>query len=185
MFDQGNDPNLTPTDTQPPAEEGNNRTFLIAAGILAGVVFLSIVCLAIYALVISPRTAANKASQQATLEAHNQQIAQAMTSTAEVALWTPTELPSPIPTATDTPVVAEALASPTSMYDSLTATMGALYTQAAISQLTPTSTLIAELALPKGGFADEFGIPGLVMMAAVLVVVIFLARRLRTSPVRK
>jgi len=67
----------------------------------------------------------------------------------------------------------------------LTATMGALYTQAAISQLTPTSTLIAELALPKGGFADEFGIPGLVMMAAVLVVVIFLARRLRTSPVRK
>jgi hypothetical protein len=184
MFDQGNDPNLTPTDTQPPAEEGNNRTFLIAAGILAGVVFLSIVCLAIYALVIGPRTAANRAAQQATLEAHNLQIGQAMTATAEVAAWTPTALP-PLPTATGTPVVAQALASPTSMYDSLTATMAALYTQAAISQLTPTSTLVAPLSLPKGGFADEFGIPGLVMMAAVLLVVIFLARRLRTSPIRK
>jgi hypothetical protein len=182
MFDQGNDPNLTPTDTQPPAEEGNNRTFLIAAGVLAGVVFLSIVCLAIYALVISPRASATKASQQATLEAHNAQIAQAMTATAQVSLWTPTA-PSPAPTATPTAVVAQDLASPTSMYDSLTATMAALYTQAAISQLTPTSTLVG--ALPKGGFADEFGIPGLVMMAAVLVVVIFLARRLRTTPVRR
>jgi hypothetical protein len=183
MFDQGTDPNLTPADTQPPAEEGNNRTFLIAAGVLAGVVFLTIVCLAIYALVIGPRAAASKANQQATVEAHNLQISQAMTSTAQVALWTPTGLPSPTPTATE--VVAQATPSPTSMYDSLTATMAALYTQAAISQLTPTSTLVAPLALPKGGFADEFGIPGLVMMAAILLVVIFLARRLRTSPVRK
>jgi len=184
MFDQGTDPNISPA-TQPPAEEGNNRTFLIAAGILAGVVFLSIVCLAIYALVIGPRAAANKANTQATVEAHNLQISQAMTATAEVAQWTPTELPSPIPTATATEVVAQALQSPTSMYDSLTATMAALYTQAAISQLTPTSTLVAPLSLPKGGFADEFGIPGLVMMAAVLLVVIFMARRLRASPVRK
>jgi hypothetical protein len=184
MFDQGTDPNISPA-TQPPAEEGNNRTFLIAAGILAGVVFLSIVCLAIYALVIGPRAAANKANQQATVEAHNLQISQAMTATAEVAQWTPTALPSTIPTATPTEVVAQALQSPTSMYDSLTATMAALYTQAAISQLTPTSTLVAPLSLPKGGFADEFGIPGLVMMAAVLLVVIFMARRLRASPVRK
>ncbi len=184
MFDQGTDPNISPA-TQPPAEEGNNRTFLIAAGILAGVVFLTIVCLAVYALVIGPRAAANKASQQATVEAHNLQISQAMTSTAVVAQWTPTAPPSPIPTATPTEVVAQAVASPTSMYDSMTATMAALYTQAAISQLTPTSTLVAPLSLPKGGFADEFGIPGLIMMAAVLVVVIFLARRLRTSPVRR
>lgn len=183
MFDQGTDPNISPATQPPPAEEGNNRTFLIAAGILAGVVFLSIVCLAIYALVIGPRAAANKVSQQATREAHNQQIAQAMTSTAVVANWTPTAPPSPIPSATPTEVVAQAVASPTSMYDSLTATMAALYTQAYISQLTPTSTLVG--ALPKGGFADEFGIPGLVTMAAVLVLVIFLARRLRSSPVQR
>jgi hypothetical protein len=185
MFDQGTDPNISPATQPPPAEEGNNRTFLIAAGILAGVVFLSIVCLAIYALVIGPRAAANKANQQATLEAHNQQIAQAMTSTAVVANWTPTAPPTPIPSATPTEVVAQAVASPTSMYDSLTATMAALYTQAYISQLTPTSTLVGAMALPKGGFADEFGIPGLVTMAAVLVVVIFLARRLRAAPARR
>jgi hypothetical protein len=38
--------------------------------------------------------------------------------------------------------------------------------------------------LPKGGFADEFGIPGLILMALALVVVIFLARRLRKAPAK-
>lgn len=184
MFDQTTDPNLTPAEPQPPAEEGNNnRTFLIAAGVLAAVVFLTIVCLAIYALVIGPRAKATKLSQQATAEAHNQQVSQAMTATALVSQWTPTEPPSPTPTVS--PVVAQATPSPTSMYAVMTQTMAALNTQVAISQLTPTSTLVGTLALPKGGVADEFGIPGLILMAAVLVAVIFLARRLRTAPVRK
>jgi hypothetical protein len=53
-----------------------------------------------------------------------------------------------------------------------------LFTQAAEAQLTviPTST-----ALPDSGFADDVGLPGLIGLAAVLVVVVFLARRLRSA----
>ena len=42
---------------------------------------------------------------------------------------------------------------------------------------TPQAT---STALPTTGFADEVGLPGLFGLAAVLVVVIFLARRART-----
>ncbi|HAX69955.1 MAG TPA: hypothetical protein PK152_04485, partial [Anaerolineales bacterium] len=62
-----------------------------------------------------------------------------------------------------------------------TATVGAALTQAAIAQLTviPTSTL-----LPQTGLVEDVGIPGLVVMALAFMVVILLARRLRTAPLR-
>lgn len=43
-------------------------------------------------------------------------------------------------------------------------------------QPQPTAT-----ALPTTGFADEVGLPGLLAMAAVLLIVIFLARRMRLA----
>jgi hypothetical protein len=54
-------------------------------------------------------------------------------------------------------------------------------TQAAIAQLTivPTTT-----ALPKTGFVEDFGIPGMVVMALAFIIVILMARRLRAAPVR-
>jgi hypothetical protein len=72
-----------------PPEESSNRTFLIAAGVLGGIVLLSIACLAGYALLILPRqTAANQ--QAATARAvQNQQVAQALTATSQ-ALSVPT-----------------------------------------------------------------------------------------------
>jgi len=182
MYDQGTDTNSSPSP-QAPFEKSNN-TFMIAVGILGGLVFLTIVCILVYAFVLGPRLSANNASAQATAEAHNLQIAQAMTATMNASLLTPTEKPTRLPEATQTPsptpVVNIPTNTPTSFYDHLTATMEALYTQAAIAQLTPTSTLATPEALPEGGFADEYGIPGLILMAALLVVVIFLARRLRT-----
>ena len=42
-------------DEETPPEEASNRTFLIAAGVLGGIVLLSIACLAVYALVIMPQ----------------------------------------------------------------------------------------------------------------------------------
>ena len=48
-----NDGNPSNFDAPPP-EESSNRTFLIAAGILGGIVLLSIACLAGYALIILP-----------------------------------------------------------------------------------------------------------------------------------
>ena len=45
-------------DTQvpgsPPPEESDNRTFLIAAAILGGITLLSLICMAIYAIVVVP-----------------------------------------------------------------------------------------------------------------------------------
>ena len=41
---------------------------------------------------------------------------------------------------------------------------------------TPTAT-----ALPATGFADEVGLPGLVILALLLVVVVIVSRRLRMS----
>ena len=188
MLDQGSDPNLNPP-TQPAPEESSNRTFMIAVGILGGLVFLTIICVLVYTFVLGPRLSAKNASAQATAEAHNAQIADAMTATLLASLWTPTEMPTSIPQATETPsptpVVNIPTETATNFYDALTATMEALYTQAAIAQLTPTSTLAAPETLPEGGFGDKYGLPGLILMAAVLVVIIFLARRLRVAPLRQ
>ncbi len=86
-------------------------------------------------------------------------------------------------TATDTPG-SQALQGPTA--DPRTATVQALLTQAAVAQtqaaaqvltVTPTPTQV----LPDTGFIDDFGVPGLLAAASVLVLVIFLVRRLRTA----
>jgi hypothetical protein len=69
--------------------------------------------------------------------------------------------------------------SPTSTMNSSTATVAALMTQVQLNKSQtafPTST-----ALSQTGFADEVGIPMLVVLAAVLALVVFLARRLRTA----
>ena len=187
MLGQSDDLDLSGDSTPPLKEESNNRTFIIAAGILAGVVFISIACMAAYALIILPRQKAATAAQQATIEAQNAQVAQAMTQTVEAAGWTPTALPSPLPTATSTftptlsptPVVALATSAATA-----TATLDPVAlaaTQTAIANKTATAAVTAT-ALAQTGFADEVGLPGLVIIAIVLVVVILLARRLRARP---
>src|SRR5262245_48410018 len=143
-------------DAQPP-EESSNRTFLLVAGILGGIVLLSIACLAGYALVILPGQR-NSQGQAATAQAQQRaQVAQALTATFQAARF-PTETLTPAPT--DTPVIALATATetlsaltgtPSTPDTAATATVGAALTQAARAQLTiiPTST-----ALPKTGIAD-------------------------------
>jgi cytoskeletal protein RodZ len=165
----------------PPPEETSNRTFLIAAGILGGIVLLSIACLAGYALLILP-SQRNTQQQAATAQAvQNLQVAKALTATSE-ALSFPTATETPPPT--QTPVIAQATATTmavTNTADPATATVAAALTLAAQAQLThvPTST-----ALPGTGFADQYGAPGLVIMGMALIGVIFLARRLRVGPAR-
>ena len=125
---------------------------------------------------------------------------------------TPTVTQIP-PTATFTSVVVVATNTPTitgtvapAVVDERTLTVAALLTQAASGKTgtaavtsgagtgtTPgtaaapgstTGTPGAATALPTSGFADEVGLPGLFGLAAVLVIVIVLARRLRLSPGR-
>jgi len=111
---------------------------------------------------------------------------------------TPTSVVA-IPTATNTPtatisaeMAATATSSAATQFAQGTKTLGAggfrgtaypaAQTAAAgtlaasAGTLQPTST-----ALPTTGFADEIGLPGLLGLAALLVVVVFLARRARFS----
>jgi hypothetical protein len=48
-------------------------------------------------------------------------------------------------------------------------------------QAALATTQAAATELPGTGFADDVGIPGLLALAAIFVVVIFLVRRLRTA----
>jgi hypothetical protein len=167
----------------PPPSESSNRSFLIVAGILGALLLLSLICVAAYAFLILPsskraQATANAAAiaraTEAALSMQQTEIAQAYTPTPTLVKATKTPLPP-----TNTAVVVIATTSvPTN--DPRTATIAALMTQqqAALQKtVLPTTTA----SLPKGGFADEFGIPGLVGLAVVLVAVIFLARRLRTA----
>jgi hypothetical protein len=170
-------------ESQP--EEGNNRTFVTVAGILGGILIISLVCIAVYAMVYLPRTRGAKATEAAEIIAQNTEVAMMSEMTAEARLWTstpsitPTKAPktatpspTPVLAPTDTPEMAEDVVDPR------TATVAALFTQQAEKDLTttPVSTV-----LPDTGFMDNVGVPGLVALAASLVLVIFLARRLRTG----
>ena len=166
--------------------ESSNRTFMIAAGVLGGIVLLSIACLAVYALVIMPQ---QNAAQQSGVNAQASQQAQvneALTATQYAFGLSQTPQATDTPEPTNTPVVAQPTETNTpeeseftTTPDPATATVAAALSQVAASTGTvlPTST-----ALPSSGFADEVGLPGLVIAAMVLVAVIFLARRLRVTP---
>ncbi|MEW6085897.1 MAG: hypothetical protein AB1607_14995 [Chloroflexota bacterium] len=171
---------VTFEDSNPP-EESSNRTFLFAAGGLGLLVLLALLCLGAYVIFsmnnnqTAEQTAIAQATQQAaTIQAGLTQtaVAQALTATSGVTATLPP---------TNTPVVAQVSVTVSPTVNPATATVGAAFTQIAVSTQTiiPTST-----ALPNTGFADEVGIPGMFLASLALVVVIFLVRRLRAAPVR-
>lgn len=178
-----------PDDEQLPEESGNNRTFLIAVGILGGIILLSIAC--IVGIFLFSRN--NQTAQQAQIDAATQTAAassnfinQALTATFQAQIQATATLPPTstpvlnVATATNTPDPNTPIAG-VGTPAAATATVGAALTQAAIAQLTivPTTT-----GLPNTGFVDDYGVPGLVVLALAFIIVIMLARRLRVSPTR-
>ena len=177
----------TEDDEAAPPEEASNRTFLLVAGVLGAFLILSLVLMAVYAMVIVPRRRSAESTQEAQIYAQNTAVALSANQTAEAQAWTAT------PTATKTPLPMTATLSPTpvmavtqtpaaglaqSREDHLTATMAALFTQQAANLITVTP---AATQLPTTGFADDVGLPGLLSLAGALILVIFLARRLRMA----
>jgi hypothetical protein len=183
------------------AEQASNRTFLLILLALGGIAVLTLVCIGAYLLVFRPRSVAQRAALEQTLTAQANEVESivALTATSDeataiAAAWTATPSRTPIPTATSspTPVVAVATAdvsapTVTAGPDDATATAlhatldanATLYVAtltAAPNAPTPTPTRI-----PAAGFADDVGLPAMLAMAALLIVVIFLARRLRTA----
>ena len=201
MLDEGNAPNLMDAPETPPTGEKSNRTFLIVGGVMAGLVFLTLVCMAVYFLVIAPRTNTQAKATSVARETGNAQLAQRATMTAQAAKWTPTVPATPLPlktgtsvpktpTNSPTPVIAANTQASTSTTDP--ATLVAMQTQLSF-QLTSTAemalTSAAQTAganitpsMPTTGFFDEVGLPSMIILAVALVAVIFLARRMRKSP---
>jgi heme/copper-type cytochrome/quinol oxidase subunit 2 len=192
MLDDNNSLNMSETPDAPPPEEKSNRTFLIVGGVMAGLVFLTLVCMAIYFLVIRPQSAATRNAAQATIEAGNARAIQEVTLTAQAALWTATAPATPVPvktstsvaktaTVSPTPVISIPLSSPAATATTNLSTVVAMQTQLAFQM---TSTAAAIQAMPQTGFFDEVGLPSMIILALALVIVIFLARRMRKSPLK-
>jgi cytoskeletal protein RodZ len=172
----------------PLPEESSNRTFVMVAGGLGALLVLSMICLAVYALVLAPRQQASRATQAVEVNLQNTQ--QAQTQTAAVVQQTPSRTPTATetqePTATVTPtqvvVLPTSTATPFLTLPTLapeTATAAAQQTLAAQggggATVTATTT-----ALPATGFAEDIGVPTLALLGGVLLAVIFIARGLRT-----
>ncbi len=183
-------------EEKPPKRNGNgngNRTFLIIAGVLGGIMVLALLCiagLALYRYIPAQRAAQ---SISATQDAQNTAVALAASQTAAVPTPTatrqPTYTPTNSPTPTNTPLIVIApTKSPTR--DVAIVTRDYLLTQTAMqvqssqtatvrpsgTPVTPTPT-----GLPGTGIAEELGTPGLLIAAFVLVIVAFLMRGLRTT----
>ena len=174
-------------EEEPQPEDSGNRTFVLVAAILGGILLVSLVLIALYAMVYLPRSRGTQSTEVAEINAQNTEVAMLSGMTAEAKSWTstpsatPTRSPktaTPSPTLvlapTDTPEMGE---EPGATLDPRTATVAALFTeQAEKLTTTPMST-----GLPDTGLMDNVGISGLVALAASLVLVIFLARRMRSG----
>jgi hypothetical protein len=148
----------------PVPEESSNRTFIIAASALGGLLLVSIICLALYAFFLAPRQ-----QEQA---ANATQTAVALT---RAALVEPTEVPTSTATATLQPT--------NTFVPTITATL-----TAAISTetLTPLPVVLATdtprptpTALPPTGFADDLDLTGLAIMAGILLFIVIVTRLIR------
>jgi hypothetical protein len=200
MLDDGNAQNLMETPDAPPPEEKSNRTFWIVGGIMAGLVFLTLVCMAIYFLILRPRTTTQSNATQAAISTENALNIQKATLTAQAAQWTATIPPTPLPLPTKTtvpntpvpsptPVISIPLSSPAATDTTDPATLAAMQTQLAY-QMTSTFFVgqgtpgFEGQGMPSTGFFDEVGLPGMIILALALVIVILLARRMRKSPTK-
>ncbi len=195
-FDMGNEDVLddSPFEDQSPSPKGSdNRTFIIVAAALGGLILITLICMAAFILRGGSSNRQAQQAEVATINAQNTQVAEALGLTQLAQAWTPTFTATSIPptaTNTPTPVIAMPTNTPTATQpansptpDPRQATIDALATISALTQPpgaggtgTPSAT-----ELPNTGFADDIGLPGLAIAAVVLLLVIFMARRLRTT----
>jgi hypothetical protein len=159
----------------------NAKPILTVLGIIAAIGIIGAIAAAFIYFYLLPQS---RQSSQNTVDQQNAAATATvsmMTQQANIAIWsTATERVrlSAIPVKTQTPMPSK---TPTlGTMDPRTATVAVLMTQAAAARMTATYQGTAGI-LPKTGFADEVGLPGLVSLSLVLIVVIFLVRRLRIS----
>lgn len=191
MFEDLEDDEFLDDDSFGAEEESGNRTFVIAAIALGVLTVIAIICLGVF-LFTRSQTAQRDVQMTEQAVAFDQQTQEALSveQTIEVQSWTATPTDTPVPTETPTPTEVVALPPATEQEkpteDPATATIAALLTQAA-EQPTQDPSAIASITvivtdqLPDTGVFDDFGVTGLILLAFFALVVIFLARRMRTA----
>lgn len=187
------------------AAPSGNRNFILALGIMGAIFILVLIALVWFWL----SRGSQGGGAQADIDATNQVIMTANAATASAATQTAGFILTPSvtstatqtqvpPTATNTQVLAQASVTSTlaaggailtvtpnlqtrtaTIVPLLTENAAQTQTKAAAIGLTGTAT-----ALPKTGFAEDVGLPGLFGLALGLILVIVLVRRLRLSPSR-
>ena len=190
MYDDNNADSFDDGDGNPP-EESNNRTFLFIAGGLGLLVLLGLCAVAGYFLLNRNSTQQADVTAQAQATLQQATIIVGLTQNAQSkALTQAAAVTATIPP-TNTPVIAQATATLSPTPNPATATVGAAFTQIAqvatastVSTVTTGTVIATATALPNTGFADDVGLPGMFALAFVLVIVIFLVRRLRAIPTR-
>jgi len=171
--------NLGPDRT--PRGRSGAKPLLTILGIIAAVFIVGVVAVAFIYFYLLPQSRLTSVDVAAQQNAAATATANMLTQEANISIWataTARAKPTQTSTITQTPLASK---TPTvGTVDPRTATVAVLMTQAAAARLTATYQGTAGI-LPKTGFADEVGLPGLVALSLVLVVVIYLVRRLRTS----
>lgn len=140
-------------------EGSRNRLFVIAAAALGGLVIVSLIVLALYTFFISPR------QEEQAANATETSIALTSLALAQVPTETDTPRPTSTPFPTETPTLSPTAEQPTET-PTPEATRGLI--------ITPTPS-----GLPDAGFADDVGLPGLVIMGLALIGIVIIARRVR------
>lgn len=167
-----------------PENKPSGKNFLIAIGIMGAILVLALVLLALIAPKLIAQQQANQMEQVAQINAANTATALAATSQFIANQATATPPPTAV-VPTKTPVVVIATSTTevggASGTDGLSAdelaTVSALQTKMAVAGTPqPTAT-----NLPNTGFADDFGLPGVFGLAAVLIAIIFISRKIRTA----
>lgn len=171
--------NLGPDRGNKPRSGG--RPLLTILGIIVAIIIIGAVAVAFIYFYLLPQ------SQQANQELIAQQNAAAtatanlITQEANISIWaTGTARARPTQTATVTQTPPATRTPQLGTADPRTATVEVIMTQAAAARMTATYQGTAG-TLPDTGFADGVGLPGLITLSLLLIVVIFLARRLRTT----
>ena len=186
-FDDENfNPDLEPGEefTPEPPEPGkpsSSKSFWVAIGIISAILILALVLLVLVAPGIISKQRQNNIDQAAAINAANTATAMAATVMAipqatntQVMVTNPTKTPVVSVGSTSTPVVGGGVLSTSELQ-----TVQALQTQIAKQASgTPAAT---STQLPTTGVADEYGLPGFVGLAVILIAVVFLSRKLRTS----
>ncbi|MBI9044835.1 MAG: LPXTG cell wall anchor domain-containing protein [Anaerolineaceae bacterium] len=193
-----------------PQRGGSNKNFILGISVIGGIFIISLILMVIFTLVIVPSRNTARLEDAARINAQNTATSMAATNQAVIAMQiesaTDTPAPTEIPDEMVTGTAVVAFSSPTAEYTATledadigdekgapvadiyrTQTVEALLTQAAGGGdgtpgvvLSGDATLVPTY-LPDTGFADQVGIPGLFGLALLMIVVIFLARRMRMS----